>query len=136
MTKERKLAIQMWEQIVEALEQGKHDTKYARPIAQVIKEAFCEEHNLKWKCDCWFCQYVRHDYRANLPSRKNVEQSMNCCQECPLYKYLSSQQALRPDECGCNSVIGASLYSRVLDRLDVEAAELIMKALKGEEIWK
>ena len=133
MTKERKLAIQMWEQIVTEIKNGALRSGVA---IDRFKTRFCEEHNLQWKCDCWFCQYVRRDYRAKLPSRKNVECSMNRCQECPLYKYLSSQQALQPDECGCNTAMSASLYLRVLYRLDVEAAELIMKALKGEEIWK
>ena len=129
MTKERKLAIQMWEQIVGALEQGKHDTKYARPIAQVIKEAFCEEHNLQWKCDCWFCQYVRRDYR-DMPSRYRIRNDWNGCQHCPLYH--EHEDILAFDECGCTEA-KETLWKQVYEDGNVYAARRILELLKGEE---
>lgn len=130
MTKERRLAIQMWEQIVEALEQGKHDTKYARPIAQVIKEAFCEEHNLEWKHGCWFCQYVRHDYRYRLPSRRYIDSHYNGCQKCPLYK--EGKGIFEDDDCGCENA-KATLWGQVYEDGNVDAARRILELLKGEE---
>jgi hypothetical protein len=133
MTKERRLAIQMWEQIVTGIKNG---TLRVGPAIDRFKTRFCDEHKLDWKIDCWFCQYIRKDFRSNLPSRKNVKVWTNGCRECPLYKYLEAQQTLGYNECGCQAAINTSLYARVLYQLDVEAAELIVKALKGEEIWK
>lgn len=129
MTKERRLAIQMWEQIVEALEQGKHDSRYARPIASVIKDAFCEEHNLKWKCNCWFCQYMRHDYR-DIPSREHIRKEWNGCQHCPLYK--EHEDILDYDECGCTED-KETLWGQVYEEGNVDAAKRILELLKGEE---
>jgi hypothetical protein len=123
MTKERRLAIQMWEQIVEALEQGKRDTKYAR----VIKDGFCEEHNLNWKCNCWFCQYVRHDHR-DMPSRRNIPKGYNGCQHCPLY--IEHEDILRYNECGCTET-KETLWNQVWKDGNVYAAKRILELLKG-----
>lgn len=133
MTKERRLAIEMWERIIVGIKMG---TLRSGLAVDRFKSTFCEEHNLNWQHDCWFCQYVRHDYRANLPSREDIEIHSNNCYECPLYKYLSTQIAPGSNGCGCDTTLHTPLYSRVLHELDIEAAELIMKALKGEEIWK
>lgn len=133
MTKERRLAIEMWEQIEAGIKDGTLRTGVAIDRA---KSRFCDENDLEWKCECWFCQYIRKDFRQGLPSRENVDVRANCCYECPLYKYLASQHALRLDECGCQTDSSeTSLYARVLYQTDVEAVELIIKALKGEKIW-
>lgn len=128
MTKERRLAIEMWEQIVEALEQGKHDKRYARPIASVIKDEFCEAHNLKWKCNCWFCQYMRHDYR-DIPSREHIRKGWEGCQHCPLYH--EHEDILGYDECGCTET-KETLWKQVWEDRDVYAAKRILELLKGE----
>ena len=53
MTKERRLAIQMWEEIVNKCKAGDDFsiTSY--------KYDFCKEHNLDWKYSCYLCQYCR-----------------------------------------------------------------------------
>jgi hypothetical protein len=127
MTKERRLAIEMWEQIVEALEQGKHDKRHARPIASVIKDGFCEEHDLKWKCECWFCQYMRHDYR-DIPSRRNISEGWEGCQHCPLY--IEHEDILGYDECGCTAD-KETLWNQVWKDGNVHAAKRILELLKG-----
>ena len=126
MTKERKLAIQMWEEIVEALEQGKRDTKYARPIVSVIKQAFCEKHNLKWENNCWFCQYIRHDYRP-MDTRKHISRYWNGCQHCPLYH--EHEDIMRNDECGCTEFKN-TLWRQVWGENNVEAAKRILELLR------
>ena len=60
MTKERRLAIQMWEEIVKKCQSGE-DFNVAR-----FKNDFCKEHSLSWANRCYFCQYCR------------------CCSNCPL----------------------------------------------------
>lgn len=131
MTKERRLAIEMWEQIVDALDDGKHGKYCARPIVSNIKEAFCEEHNLKWKADCWFCQYVRHDYRYRLPSRRYIAPRYNGCQKCPLYK--EGKGIFEDDDCGCENT-KATLWGQVCEEGNVDAAKRILELLKGETI--
>ena len=53
MTKERKLAIQMWQEIVNKCK--------ARDDFNLVefKKEFCKEHNLHWINNCYFCQYCR-----------------------------------------------------------------------------
>ena len=51
MTKERRLAIQMWEEIVAKCKSGEHFN------VTRFKEAFCKEHNLTWVNNCYFCQH-------------------------------------------------------------------------------
>ena len=53
MTKERRLAIQMWQEIVDKCRSGEHFN-----VAR-FKDVFCKKHNLNWLSDCYFCQYCR-----------------------------------------------------------------------------
>lgn len=126
MTKERRLAIEMWEQIVEALE---HDSRNVYEEVNQIKARFCCEHTLNWKCECWFCQYVRQDWRA-MPSREAISKRVNGCQKCPLYK--EHEDSLDYDECGCTND-KQTLWTRVSDYEDVEAARRILELLRGNK---
>lgn len=122
MTKERRLAIEMWEQIAEHLEEPGFDV-------HAFKDRFCREHNLHWEFQCWFCQYARKEYRANLPSRQTVN-VRNGCQQCPIYKY----EKCEGDVCGCNTWTD-TLYARVESnhasmKERIEAAKTIARLLK------
>jgi len=64
MTKERKLAIQMWINIRDILSAS--DGQSPERIS-CYKKMFCEDHGLHWECNCWFCQYIQ------------------CCDRCPLH---------------------------------------------------
>lgn len=130
MTKERRLAIEMWEQIVEALEQGKHNPCLAIPKVDVIKAGFCEEHQLDWKLDCWFCQYARKDWRYDMPTRENIPKGWNGCQQCPLYK--EHKDILDYDECGCTND-KETLWIKVFRDGDVDAAKRILELLRGSK---
>ena len=131
MTRERRLAIELWKQIVKTCEKSS--------IVDIpgIKESFCTKHQLKWKNNCWFCQYVRKDYRFELDSRSKISLNANCCFKCPLYKYSKKQYDWGDweDNCGCSSYDAYtwSLWERVSFSGDAEAAKLILRALKGEE---
>lgn len=51
MTKERKLAIQMWEEIVDKCRSGEDFNLVD------YKTDFCNKHDLKWRGNCYFCNY-------------------------------------------------------------------------------
>ena len=55
MTKERKLAIQMWYNIKNKII---YYSYFSDRSIWYYKEEFCKEHNLKWLNHCWFCQYM------------------------------------------------------------------------------
>lgn len=55
MTKERRLAIEMWTNIRNMLSAS--DGQLPRNIFS-YKEMFCADHDLKWPGNCWFCQYI------------------------------------------------------------------------------
>lgn len=99
------------------------------------KTDFCIKHDLDWKCLCWFCQYVRQDYRSDLPSREDISIKYNGCQKCPIYKY----GRCTGDECGCEPRFKASVFTQALhaseDADRREAAEIIVRLLKGEKLW-
>lgn len=129
MTKERRLAIEMWEQIVDVLENGTPGKCYL-PVINTIKEDFCRAHNLEWKYCCWFCQYVRRDWRPDLPSREGIPKYRNGCQRCPLYKERADIFDANGDECGCID-LKETLWKQVTDDYNVYAARRILELLKG-----
>ena len=53
MTRERKFAIQMWQEIVDKCK-ASNDFNVVK-----FKKEFCKEHNLHWINNCYFCQYCR-----------------------------------------------------------------------------
>lgn len=120
MTKERKAAIKQWESIKE------HLTKTGE-FNKLLDSRYA------WRCDCWFCQYVR-DNSAPFPD--------NGCIKCPLLKWSKVNSAhIDDDDCGCFTMFEDSLYQKVRDeniRLEVrvKACDLIIAALKGEHIWE
>ena len=69
MTKERKLAIKMWEEIVKKCQLG-----YSTSSFNIVsfKDKFCRKHKLSWTNSCYFCQYCKS------------------CSNCPLGNYCSS----------------------------------------------
>lgn len=55
MTKERKLAIQMWQNIRDMI--SEFDKLVCIDIL-LYKDTFCAEHRLWWSWNCLFCQYM------------------------------------------------------------------------------
>lgn len=53
MTKQRRLAIQMWEAIVAKCKSGEGFN------VDLFKMEFCRKYNLDWVNACYFCQYFR-----------------------------------------------------------------------------
>ena len=53
MTRERRLAVQMWREIAERIKSG--DKKFS---VMLYKAEFCQKHGLTWLNNCYFCQYA------------------------------------------------------------------------------
>lgn len=130
MTKERRLAIKMWQEIVDILEIGNIDLN-----AQ--KHRFCVNNNIYWENDCWFCQYIRKDYRYNLKSRCDIDWLTNGCEDCPLYKEFQSRNAIPEDDfCGC-TIEYDTLFAQVFEPSSrtkkLNSAKIILELLKGDK---
>ena len=55
MTKERRLAIEMWKDIRGMISAS---DRLSREVIKKYKSEFCIQHNLSWANDCWFCEYT------------------------------------------------------------------------------
>lgn len=129
MTKERRIAIKMWEFVVEHLHE---DDVYD------LKESFTEIHpEVAWQNDCWFCEYCRRDRRSFHPGREHIDMHANNCHLCPLYQYEieHGNYTTSEDACGCENSSWHSypLFAKVQHLKDQEAAEKILRLLKGEK---
>lgn len=102
MTKERKLAIQMWEGIKAKLPKW-YKTRDVTISERVIhyKRDFCVKHDLPWIAHCWFCAYIKF------------------CRDCPL---KSCENGVY------RSLVDGSSPLQV----KIRACEYIISALKGE----
>lgn len=59
MTKERKLAIEMWKGIRDKIQSSfASDHSITEHDIIMYKNEFCCKHGLRWRCCCWFCQYI------------------------------------------------------------------------------
>lgn len=96
MTRERKLAIQMWKEIRSILKNKPEELN--TPYALIkYKEEFCAKHNLYWFSSCWFCHYI---------VAADKESSLFFCSTkhgtCPLYKPLHEYYPMKsPERKGC-----------------------------------
>lgn len=119
MTKERRLAIQMWEEIKEAIRETKRIKFIDSMFIASAKETFAKEHNINWAHDCWFCTYVRyHDILHG-----------EGCQRCPLSD--GSKGAIIGETTGC----GRNAFNRVLGakqrKTKLKACDEIIRILNG-----
>lgn len=111
MTKERRWAIQMWEQIKELLPEWYISNKFTVSEKMLMfKYQFCCDKKVHWKNNCWLCQYARIPY-CN-------------CERCPL------------ETCGYMNNGKASPWQVVMDyhyslELKLRACDTIITALKG-----
>ena len=83
MTKERRLAIEMWEHIKKELSND--------PDVNIVKlkREFCAQHELNWENCCWFCTYIPNcascplngciDYARVLDERKSLKVRLDAC---------------------------------------------------------
>lgn len=125
MTKERKLAIQMWRMIREKVR------RRTRPMDTIelfeIKRKFCMEHNINWWHQCWFCHYVRY----NDPSYYYGEG----CQRCPIAD-RTRDDVMAGRETGCCYGIYRDVIHGKTVAVRVSACNKIIKALQGKDPYK
>ena len=129
MTKERKVAIEMWENIVADL---------SNTNVESLKKMYMDLVPYEWQNNCWFCEYCRKDYRWGHVGREELDHELNKCKSCPLYKYEIARcnTPIVKDACGCaNSDWDYEvLWGKVYYNRDVDAAKIILRILKGEKI--
>ena len=144
MTKERKIAIEIWEDIKQRI---LTDT-LPNNVFFIAKRDIAREHGvssntscgIEWDGDCWFCQYVRRGYNRfgdfwGGTGKGLGEEGCNFCplaKAHPLYNPSDAQH-----DCGC--FLHGSPYRIVSNRYHTKAeraaaCDLIIKALKGEPI--
>lgn len=139
MTKERKLAIKMWEDIKQRILDGRITDDV---IITFYKHQIAIGYGAHWKYDCWFCQYVRRDFARfgdfweGTGKAKGLGDSG--CNFCPLAK---AHPDYNPSDifrdCGCSlprapwDVISCKNYDK---NEKAAACDIIIKALKGEPI--
>jgi len=121
MTKERRLAIQMWEEISAHMKNAKRiDLLSPDYICKLIR-GFVREHQLDWLCDSWFCQYAR--YRDGIHGIG--------CQRCPISDRRRDTMDGYTSGCSHN-VYYKVLYGKTL-KIRREACDEIVRVLKGEK---
>lgn len=107
MTRERKLAIKMWEEVKKHLPQWyKENQRLIAPDLQDFKADFCVVNDLHWVLNCWFCQYI-----------------FLGCDKCPLKS--------------CNFNEPTNAWARIVNEntsleTKLQACDEIIVALKGE----
>ena len=119
MTRERRLAIQMWEEIKAHIRDAKRPSDIDAGWIMLFKHAFCADRNISWFHNCWFCKYVRyHD-----------EVHGEGCQRCPLSD--GHKDAILGFDSGCCK----NAYSRVLNakqrKTKLKACDEIIRILNG-----
>lgn len=119
MTRERKLAIQMWEEIKKAIIDAKRPSDIDCSTITELKFKFCVINELNWQHGCWFCKYVR--YHDNIHGEG--------CQRCPLSD--GHKGAIIGYDSGCCE----NAYNRVLNarqrKTKLKACDEIIRILNG-----
>lgn len=110
MTRERRMAVQMWCEIAQDIRDGK--ITYFWTI-KVRKIDFAFDHKVRWHCTCWFCHYIRH------------------CHECPLaQRFGDSPCQFVPNPYAELEVLSPYVDGR--DKLAAERADCIADILEGK----
>lgn len=130
MTKERRLAIEMWQDMRELVSQGRINAGWEMLAA---KGTWSEEHGINWYCECWFCHYFRKDIEDNEDccddddeDEDEDEELTSMTPKCPL-------NHRHPFRCGGSCMqyaIACNPKYTMKQRLG--AVDNIIKALKGE----
>lgn len=96
-TKQKELAIQMWEEVRDKIEE------HPDLEVEIEKSRFCSKHDIKWKCNCILCE----EYHDN-----------PCHSECPLMRKAMEEYGDYMKEhdihCGCSNKIPSD-YAIALD---------------------
>lgn len=114
MTKERKIAIEMWKYIRDNYNKYSDIVSYYEDVDEEtvgedalcdLKREFLKDKNIKWAMNCWFCEYIGHrnrifnTYRCKLCPLKS-------CETGPYHTLMSSPTQLQYID-ACNQIIEA-----------------------------
>ena len=112
MTKERRIAIQMWKRIKTLLPRWyASDRNTVGDKVLMYKHKFCSRKKVTWIYDCWLCHYVGH-----------IGVSVQC-RRCPLKSCNSTYD-------GGDSPWQIVMQSRYSLEKKLDACDIIIKALK------
>lgn len=123
MTKERRIAIQMWEYIRNQIALDLFSTRdcmMLHEIKRMYLRKACPELLEKWLAGCWFCQYFQQEFDSN------ADNSPSLSYKCPLN---DNQDDLCKGHCILYSTV-VNMNSTRASRL--EACDKIIEALKGK----
>lgn len=119
MTKERRLAMQMWEEIRAHIRDVKRPKDVDAQFIRELKDRFMQEHELNWPHGCWFCKYVRYYDKTHGEG----------CQRCPLSDGYSS--TILGETSGCaDNAFHRVLHAR-MRKTKLKACDEIIATLKG-----
>ena len=119
MTRERKLAIQMWKEIKKTIIDTKRLSDIDGLAIARLKCKFCIRHQLNWLHDCWLCQYVRYKDKIHGEG----------CQRCPLSD--GSADAILGTETGCiHNAFEKVIHARKRET-KIKACDEIIRILNG-----
>lgn len=146
MTKERKIAIKMWEEIKQRILTDSLPCVAFNQSKRLIAKAYgvstpwekvC---SLQWDNTCWFCQYVRRDYGrfGDFWEGNGKGLGEEGCNFCPLAKaHPQYDPSDARHDCGCMLpdapyCVASNIFHSKEER--AAACDTIIKALKGEKI--
>lgn len=126
MTKERKLAIELWQAMREKVSNGEISDAIDMQLA---KKDWLEEHDIEWYSECWFCHYFRKEIEDDNDDYYAEDEELHKdgkTSKCPLNRY-------RPSKClgSCVQYVIACKHKYPLGQR-LTAIDNIIKALKGE----
>lgn len=110
MTKERRIAIEMWEYIRDHYDDYLLLEKDGEESLDSLKVQFLKYKGIKWICNCWFCHYIAK--RMKMGFHPEI-----CRAKCPLKS--------------CNTGPFSVFYGTPEEEEYVEACNEIIEALAG-----
>lgn len=113
-TNDKNLAIQMWQEVKNVIEED------SLVDVEDLKDEFCVEHNLRWKCNCILCEEYQDKGR--------------CLMRCPLKK-KATEMGVPLETCGCSNNFHTDYAVATSDSWPLEerlrAIDNIINAIQG-----
>lgn len=122
MTRERRIALKMWEYIRDQISLDLLSTRDRMMLHEIKRRwlrKYCPELLEKWWATCWFCQYFQQEFDSN-------ENSPSLSYKCPLN---DNQDDLCKGHCILYHTVVSSNSTK---ELRLEACDKIIEALKGK----
>lgn len=110
MTKERKIAIEMWKYIRDNYDKydayvSDYEYDEGEDALCDLKREFLKDKDIKWAMNCWFCEYIGHRGRS-FNTYRCKKCPLESCETGPYYILMSSPTQLQYID-ACNQIIEA-----------------------------